>query len=124
MPIEVPHLLCEQQPARFLVKRNAERSILTFGKGNDDSSNMPPILTQVARSSDALPLGASSTPTHNLALTPKHFAAYYSHRSSNRITERLFDDASTAVLGATAATWQSLYGIPTQGQTKVSFGWD
>lgn len=30
---------------------------------------MPPILTQVARSSDALPLVATSTPTHNLAVS-------------------------------------------------------
>ena len=33
---------------------------------------MPPILTQVARASDALPLVATSTPTHNLVVTPKH----------------------------------------------------
>jgi hypothetical protein len=33
---------------------------------------MPPILTQVARISDALPLVATSTPTHNIVLTPKH----------------------------------------------------
>jgi hypothetical protein len=32
---------------------------------------MPPILTQVARISDALPLVATSTPTHNLTVTPK-----------------------------------------------------
>ena len=31
---------------------------------------MPPILTQVARSSDALPLVATSTPTHNYSVTP------------------------------------------------------
>lgn len=30
---------------------------------------MPPILTQVARASDALPLVATSTPTHNLVIT-------------------------------------------------------
>jgi hypothetical protein len=33
---------------------------------------MPPILTQVARISDALPLVATSTPTHNIILTTKH----------------------------------------------------
>jgi hypothetical protein len=32
---------------------------------------MPPILTQVARASDALPLVATSTPTPNLVLTPQ-----------------------------------------------------
>jgi hypothetical protein len=35
-------------------------------------ASMPPILTQVARSSDALPLVATSTPTHTFVLTPKH----------------------------------------------------
>jgi hypothetical protein len=33
---------------------------------------MPPILTQVARSSDALPLVATSTPTHTYTVTSKH----------------------------------------------------
>jgi hypothetical protein len=33
---------------------------------------MPPILTQVSRASDALPLVATSTPTPNLIVTPKH----------------------------------------------------
>lgn len=33
---------------------------------------MPPILTQVARSADALPLVATSTPTHNLVVTSQH----------------------------------------------------
>jgi hypothetical protein len=32
---------------------------------------MPPILTQIARASDALPLVATSTPTPNLVLTPQ-----------------------------------------------------
>lgn len=33
---------------------------------------MPPILTQVARASDALPLVATSTPMHNLTVTQEH----------------------------------------------------
>ena len=33
---------------------------------------MPPIFTKVARISDALPLVATSTPTHNVILTPQH----------------------------------------------------
>lgn len=33
---------------------------------------MPPILTQVARTADALPLVATSTPTHNLTVTNEH----------------------------------------------------
>lgn len=33
---------------------------------------MPPILTQVARTSDALPLVATSTPTHNLTVSNQH----------------------------------------------------
>jgi hypothetical protein len=35
---------------------------------------MPPILTQVSRRSDALPLVATSTPSHNLIVTSKHQA--------------------------------------------------
>lgn len=34
--------------------------------------SMPPILTQVARAADALPLVATSTPTHNLVATAEH----------------------------------------------------
>jgi hypothetical protein len=37
-----------------------------------NESIMPPILTQVARSSDALPLVATSTPSHNFTVTSKH----------------------------------------------------
>jgi Regulated-SNARE-like domain len=33
---------------------------------------MPPILTQVARTADALPLVATSTPTHNLTVSNEH----------------------------------------------------
>ena len=59
-----PHPACPKQGTSYHTS-----CIATSRQSGPPFSTMPPVLTQVARASDALPLVATSTPTHNLPIT-------------------------------------------------------